>query len=215
MLPRREVGATRMNQDTFSEVLQSTRLIGIIRGLSPTETKRIAGRLWETGVRLVEIPLHSDTSQEAFTQALQIKSQYPGALLGVGSVRDSDDCTLAVSLGTDFTVSPGLFPEVCDRAKSDGLAHLPGVFTPTEIGHALAMGFETVKLFPASVYEPAGLKALTDPFPEVKLVAVGGVDPKNAHHYFAQGAAAVGMGSALTSQLDAVPLLMEEISNKS
>ena len=200
-----------MDQGAFSETLQHTRLVAIIRGLSPSETANVAAHLWENGVKLLEIPLYSESSKEAFERALEAKSSHPGALLGVGSVRTREDYLLANAIGADFTVSPGLFPEVCAQARTDQHAHLPGVFTPTEIGKALALGFRTVKVFPASTHQPSGIQALTHPFPEAKIVAVGGVDPKNAPNYIAHGAAAVGMGTALTKQPDTIYSLLQKI----
>lgn len=189
-----------VHQKAFREALHATPLIAILRGKSPSDTVAIAESLWEQGVSLVEIPLHSQTSLEAFAAAHSAKAQHPGALLGVGSVRSLDDYLIARDQGADFTVSPGLFDEVCSASATESTAHLPGVFTPSEVGRALDLGFTTVKLFPAATYGPSGLQALRDPFPDVDMVAVGGVNPANAADYLRHGAIAVGMGSALTRE---------------
>ena len=58
-------------------------------------------------------------------------------------------------------------------------------------------GADAVKLFPASLGGPAYLKALRDPFPDMPIVPVGGVDLAGAERYLAHGAVAVGVGSPL------------------
>jgi 2-dehydro-3-deoxyphosphogluconate aldolase/(4S)-4-hydroxy-2-oxoglutarate aldolase len=58
-------------------------------------------------------------------------------------------------------------------------------------------GAAAVKLFPASLGGPAYVRALVDPFPDVPLVPVGGVDAAAAAAYLAAGAVAVGVGSPL------------------
>jgi 2-dehydro-3-deoxyphosphogluconate aldolase/(4S)-4-hydroxy-2-oxoglutarate aldolase len=54
-----------------------------------------------------------------------------------------------------------------------------------------------VKIFPASLGGPAYLKALRGPFPDIPLVAVGGVGVTGATQYLRAGAHGVGVGSPL------------------
>lgn len=201
-----------LQQHVFREALHGAPLVAILRGMSPEDTVSAAVTLWQQGVTLVEIPLHSPTSSDAFTATYAAKLTHPGFYLGVGSVRSVDDYMLARDMGADFTVSPGLFEDVCSASLTDNIAHLPGVFTPSEVGHALALGFTTVKLFPASTYGPAGLKALRDPFPDAEIVAVGGVTPTNAADYIHHGAIAVGMGSALSGGTHNIPDMLQTLT---
>lgn len=203
-----------LSQFSFATLLQETPLIAILRGMAPQETVRAASLLWESGVRLVEIPLHSASSQDAFHETLSAKADYPLATLGVGSVRSIDDYRFAQTAGADFTVSPGLFPEICRESLSDKMAHLPGAFSPTEVGHAMELGFSEVKLFPACVYGPAGLAKILDPFPTARLVAVGGVDETNCHQFIAQGAFAIGMGGALAPLSDSMTEFLNTLSRQ-
>jgi 2-keto-3-deoxy-6-phosphogluconate aldolase len=59
-----------------------------------------------------------------------------------------------------------------------------------------------VKLFPASVVGPGWIPALKGPFPELRVVAVGGVDLSNAAGYLRAGAAGVGFGSSIVQLLE-------------
>jgi 2-dehydro-3-deoxyphosphogalactonate aldolase len=75
---------------------------------------------------------------------------------------------------------------------------LPGVLTPTEAFAALRAGATALKLFPAELIGPEGVKALRAVLPsEARLFPVGGVTPENLAAYCRAGAAGFGIGSAL------------------
>lgn len=73
-----------------------------------------------------------------------------------------------------------------------------GGVTPTEVMRAWRMGVNVVKVFPASsVGGPAHIKALKEPFPQIKLMPTGGVNADNVAAYFKAGATAVGLAGSL------------------
>jgi 2-dehydro-3-deoxyphosphogluconate aldolase/(4S)-4-hydroxy-2-oxoglutarate aldolase len=59
-----------------------------------------------------------------------------------------------------------------------------------------------VKLFPAARLGPAYVRDLRGPLADVPLLVTGGVDASNAAAFLRAGAAAVGVGSALTGAPD-------------
>jgi 2-keto-3-deoxy-6-phosphogluconate aldolase len=70
---------------------------------------------------------------------------------------------------------------------------------PTEVGRAVGLGISVVKAFSASVLTPEWVSAVREPFPEVDIVAPGGVQVDNAASFLKAGALAVGVGCAATS----------------
>ncbi|MGI3200258.1 hypothetical protein ACRJ4W_20640 [Streptomyces sp. GLT-R25] len=60
---------------------------------------------------------------------------------------------------------------------------------------ALDLGADAVKIFPARAFGPSYLRDLAGPFPDVPLVASGGVNEDNAAAFLAAGARAVCAGS--------------------
>lgn len=188
-----------MSDHTFLQALKTLPLVAILRGLTPEATAEKARELWDAGVSLVEVPLHSTHSEAAFAEALAVKRPDNGEFLGIGSVRDEADLALALRLKANFTVAPNCSPAVIREATAAGVPHLPGVATPTEIATALSEGASLLKLFPASLYGPRGVRAVLDPFPDARLIAVGGVTLDNAREYLEAGAIAVGIGSGLAS----------------
>ena len=74
----------------------------------------------------------------------------------------------------------------------------PGVLTPTEVHAARKAGCSLVKVYPcAQVGGPGYIRALQGPFPDVQLIAAGGVTQTNAAEYIQAGAAALGIGGDL------------------
>jgi len=70
---------------------------------------------------------------------------------------------------------------------------------------ALAAGADVLKLFPASSYGPAHLKALRDPFPGNLWCPTGGISVGTIPDWFAAGATMVGLGGPLiTGGMDAI-----------
>ena len=86
--------------------------------------------------------------------------------------------------GAQFIVSPGFDSEVVDYCISRNIPVIPGCMTPTEITMAVKAGLSVVKFFPA---QPAGgitmLKALAAPYPKLKFMPTGGIDPQNLKDY--------------------------------
>ena len=62
---------------------------------------------------------------------------------------------------------------------------------------AVALGLETLKLFPAGELGPGWIRAMAGPFPDVRFVAVGGVSAANAEDFVDAGAIGVGIASSL------------------
>ena len=83
-------------------------------------------------------------------------------------------------------------------SKQRGLFSVSGAATSNEIVHAVKLGADMVKVFPAAqLGGPAYVKAIKDPLPRVKILVTGGVNESNLGDYLTSGAAAAGMVSSL------------------
>ena len=100
--------------------------------------------------------------------------------------------------GADFAVAPILDHGLLAVALERGVPFIPGALTPTEIRSAWEAGATFVKLFPASAVGPALVRELRGPLPDVQIIPTGGIDATNAATFLEAGAAAVGIGSAIT-----------------
>lgn len=194
--------------DFFATHLATVPLVVILRGLPPEEALATARTAWAAGVRLVEVTVEGEHGLAGVAALAQAAPA--GVPVGAGTVTTPQRLFQAVEAGADFGVAPGLDPDTIQAADQRGVPFLPGVATPTEAGHALRLGVSTIKAFPASVLGPEWVKALSGPFPELRVVTTGGVTASTAPDFLAAGAHGVGVGQAAASA-EALPPLVEAV----
>jgi 2-dehydro-3-deoxyphosphogluconate aldolase/(4S)-4-hydroxy-2-oxoglutarate aldolase len=122
-------------------------------------------------------------------------------IVGAGTISDVETACRCLDAGAGFLTTPGLDLEIVDFALKRDVVVLPGALTPSEVMAAWKAGSDFVKVFPcAQVGGPEYIRALKAPFPQIPLIASGGVNQKNAADYIRAGAAALGIGQHLIHQ---------------
>ncbi|HKX43130.1 MAG TPA: 2-dehydro-3-deoxy-6-phosphogalactonate aldolase [Burkholderiaceae bacterium] len=170
-------------------------LVAILRGLTPEEAPAVGAALTEAGFALIEVPLNSP---RPLASIAALAAQHPDALVGAGTVLTLDQVREVHAAGGQLIVSPNFDAEVVRAAVQLGMVCLPGVLTPSEAFAALAAGASGLKLFPAELMPPAGVKALRAVLSaETRVLPVGGITPETMAPYRAAGANGFGLGSAL------------------
>ena len=175
--------------------LRDARVTAVLRADSAEQAVGASVALAEAGVRAVELTF---TTPGAAGALLEARERLPAeVVLGAGTIRTARDLQAAVDAGAEFLVTPHLDRELLGEMLATGLLSLPGIFTPTEVGQALAAGAQVVKLFPASTGGLRHYRALLGPFPELQVIPTGGIDAAAAGEWLAAGTVAVGAGSEL------------------
>ncbi|MEO0914635.1 MAG: 2-dehydro-3-deoxy-6-phosphogalactonate aldolase, partial [Pseudomonadota bacterium] len=136
----------------------SRKLIGILRGVGPEEAVAVAGAVIDAGITKVEVPLNSPDPFKSI--ALMVEAFGDRAEIGAGTVLELSQVGWLLEVGGTFVVSPNCDLEVIRATKALGLASYPGVFTASECFAALKAGADALKIFPAEVAGPGGVKAL-------------------------------------------------------
>jgi 2-dehydro-3-deoxyphosphogluconate aldolase / (4S)-4-hydroxy-2-oxoglutarate aldolase len=186
------------DDEFFARYLRTPRVMAILRGYGPDRTLELCRQAWTLGIELVEIPVQSAADVESLRQAVVAGADL-GRPVGAGTVVSPELVATAAAAGAAFTVAPGLDERVAATSRAAGLPHLPGVGTATEVHRALELGFTWQKAFPAAALGPGWVAAMLGPFPQVQLVATGGIDLANASSFLDAGAAAVSLGSAFAT----------------
>ncbi len=97
-----------------------------------------------------------------------------------------------------FLTTDGLVLDVVDFAVKEGVVVFPGALTAGEILAAWKAGSDFVKVVPCSaVGGEKYIKALKDPFPQIPLIAAGGVNQQTAAGFILAGAIGLGIGTDL------------------
>ena len=171
-------------------------IIAILRGITPDEAVPVMERLIETGMTKIEVPLNSP--QPLVSIRRMVDAAGDRAVIGAGTVLRVDEVAEVAAAGGRLIVSPNTDAAVIAATRAAGLESWPGAMTPSECFVALAAGATGVKLYPADLIGPKGLKALRAVLPrDTRLYAVGGAGPDNFGQWLAAGADGFGIGTAL------------------
>ncbi|MGM7699521.1 bifunctional 4-hydroxy-2-oxoglutarate aldolase/2-dehydro-3-deoxy-phosphogluconate aldolase [Microbacterium sp. A84] len=195
---RRRIGGGMVNSTVDNAQLRdriaSDRLVAILRGTDVDATVAAARTLIDAGVTTLEITLTLADAEEAISQI--VADAPTEALIGAGTVLTEADTDRALAAGAQFIVTPTLTASV-EYAIRQGIGVLPGVYTPTEIQRGMDLGAAAVKLFPAATLGAGFIKAVRDPFPDARIIPVGGVYVETIDSFLAAGAFGVGVGGPL------------------
>ncbi len=174
----------------------SRPLIAILRGVTPDEAVDVCGAVLDAGIDRIEVPLNSPDPFDSIARMAQ--SFGDRALIGAGTVLSTDDVGRVADAGGKLIVSPNYDQRVIVASKTAGLQSWPGVMTPTECFGALKAGADGLKIFPASLIGPDGIKAIRAVLPiGTQVYAVGGAGPENFGEWIKASADGFGIGSAL------------------
>ena len=185
-----------MRSELFHRHFDQCPLVAIIRGVTPADAAGIGQTLFDSGFRIIEVPLNSP---DPFA-SIRIIADVLGdeALVGAGTVLDPKDVDRVKEAGGRIVVSPNMNPRVIEATVAAGLVSSPGVFTPSEAFAALEAGANALKLFPAEAASPKVVKAMRAVLPAyVPLLIVGGVTPDSLGGWLEAGADGFGLGGGL------------------
>jgi 2-dehydro-3-deoxyphosphogalactonate aldolase len=180
----------------LAQHLDSYPILAILRGVRPDEVVDIGAALIKSGVRTIEVPLNSPEPLESIR--LLRESFGDSCLCGAGTVLQPREVDAVHEVGGQLIVSPNTDAAVIQRALERGMSVMPGFASATEAFTALAAGAHFLKLFPASTYGPAHLKALRAVLPDgTRICAVGGVGVHTMSPWLEAGIDGIGVGTEL------------------
>ncbi len=189
---------------TALEYIRERKIVAIVRGLAPEYLIRLGHALEEGGIGLMEVT-YDQRAPESWAdtaRAIEAVGKEFGdrILVGAGTVITPEQVRLTANAGGRYLVTPTTQPEIIRMGKELGLGAFPGALTPTEILTAYEAGADAIKVFPASVFGPAYIRAVRAPLSHIPLMAVGGVNERNAAEFMKAGCVGLGVGGNLVNR---------------
>src|SRR5271155_1619874 len=196
-----------MKKEQVRARIEEVGIIPAVRLGSADEALFATEAVSRGGISIVEITM---TVPGALDVISNLVKHAPKMIVGAGDVFDSEVARECIDAGAMFLTSPGFDVRIVEFALGASVVVLPGALTPTEVTRAWKSGADFVKVFPCALVGGENyIRALKAPFPNLPLIAAGGVNQQNASNFILAGASALGIGGELIPK-DAIRLRQSE-----
>lgn len=184
-----------MKKEEVRARIEEIGVIPAVRVEAAEHARYAAEALHRSGIPVAEITM---TVPGAIEVISAVSQSIPEMIAGAGTVLDVETAQRCLDAGAKFLTSTGFVPEVVEFAAKKGVLVIAGALTPTEVINSWKAGSDLVKIFPCGQLGGDNyIRALKRPFPNVPLVAAGGVNQQTAENYILAGASALGVGGEL------------------
>jgi 2-dehydro-3-deoxyphosphogluconate aldolase/(4S)-4-hydroxy-2-oxoglutarate aldolase len=175
--------------------IEETGIIAAVRVYSEEDALFAATAVRDGGIPVVEVTL---TVPQATKVISHLIKNAPGIVVGAGGVTNATVARECLDAGAQFLTSDGFHPAVIEFAATQDVVVFPGALTPTEVIAAWDARSDFVKVVPcAQIGGETYIGSLHGMFPDIPLIASGGVNQQNASNFILAGAIAVGVGREL------------------
>ena len=161
----------------IADIMRTSAVIPVLVIEDAAIARPLAEALVAGGLRVLEVTLRTGAAIEAIAEMKKV----PGAIVGAGTVVNTDQFEQVMKADAEFIVSPGLTERLGNVIVDSGVPFLPGVATAGDVMRGLDLGLTHFKFFPA---ETSGglkaLKALAAPFYQCNFCPTGGISAASA-----------------------------------
>jgi len=173
-------------------------IIPAVRLYSAADALFAAEAICSAGIPIVEV---TTTVPGAVEVIQELARQSSDIIVGAGTLFYSDSARRCLDAGAKFLTTTGFDQDIVNLAHGRNTVVFPGVLTATEVTAAFKAGCDFVKIFPcAQVGGPTYIRALKASFPQIPMIASGGVNQQTAAEFIRAGAVALGIGADLIHQ---------------
>lgn len=176
-------------------IMRTSAVIPVLVIDDAATARPLAEALVAGGLKVLEVTMRTPAALDAIVEMKKVE----GAIVGAGTVVNTDQFEQVMKVGAEFIVSPGLTDRLGSAITGAGVPYLPGIANAGDIMRGLDLGLTAFKFFPA---ETSGgikaLKALTAPFYQCRFCPTGGITEASAPDWLAFGPVECVGGSWVT-----------------
>ena len=175
--------------------IEEVGIIPAVRVRSAEDAQFAAEAVFRGGIPIVEIAMTVPGAAQVISDLAQ---QNPQLIVGAGSVLNAESAKACLDAGAQFLTSDGLHLALLEFAARQDVVVFPGALTPTEVITAWESGCDFVKVVPCAHFGgETYIRSLHEMYPQIPLIAAGGVNQQTASSYILAGAVALGVGREL------------------
>jgi len=187
-----------MTREEVRARITEIAIIPAVHVYSESEALFAAEAVGGGGIPIVEI---TTTTPGAVSVIAELTRYGTDVIVGAGTLSDVETARRCLDAGAAFLTTTGPVLEIVEFAVKHEVLILSGALTPGEVMSVWKAGSDFVKVFPCSpMGGPEYIRALGVPFPQIPLIASGGVTQQNAADFILAGAVALGIGQHLIHQ---------------
>ena len=166
----------------IADIMRTSAVIPVLVIDDAATARPLAEALVAGGLRVLEVTMRTDAALDAIREMKQV----PGAIVGAGTVVNTEQFEQVMDAGAEFIVSPGLTERLADPIIDSGVPFLPGIANAADIMTGLDLGLTHFKFFPAEANGGLkALKALAAPFYQCSFCPTGGITEASAPEWLA------------------------------
>ena len=184
-----------MTKEAVCARIKEFGIIPALRLRSAEDAMFAAEAVWSAGIPIVEVTMTIPGAVKVIHDLVRQNSEI---IVGAGTPLDIDTAARCLDAGASFLTSTAFEPEMVNFANKKSVVVIPGACSPTEVYTAWKAGADFVNVFPCSAMGGSGyIRALKGPFPQIPMIASGGVNQQTASDFILAGADALGIGRDL------------------
>jgi len=167
---------------TIETIMMTSAVIPVLVIDDAATARPLAEALVAGGLKVLEVTMRTPAALDAIREMKQVE----GAIVGAGTVVNTNQFEDVMEAGAEFIVSPGLTERLARPIIDSGVPYLPGIANAGDIMRGLDLGLTHFKFFPAET--SGGLKALKSlaaPFYQCKFCPTGGITEATAPDWLA------------------------------
>lgn len=167
---------------TIDQIMLTSAVIPVLVIDDAATARPLAEALVAGGLKVLEVTMRTPAALDAIREMKQVE----GAIVGAGTVVNTEQFEDVMDAGAEFIVSPGLTERLARPIIASGVPYLPGIANAGDIMRGLDLGLTHFKFFPAET--SGGLKALKSlaaPFYQCKFCPTGGITEATAPEWLA------------------------------
>jgi len=166
----------------IADIMRTSAVIPVLVIDDAATARPLAEALVAGGLRVLEVTMRTAAALDAIREMKQV----PGAIVGAGTVVNTEQFEQVMDAGAEFIVSPGLTERLATPIIDSGVPFLPGIANAADIMTGLDLGLTHFKFFPAEANGGLkALKALAAPFYQCSFCPTGGITEASAPEWLA------------------------------